>query len=55
MSGALDDPWEQEAAAQHLADEIVAVVMRAREAVIDDEALPAQLQDAVDALREGLT
>lgn len=54
MSGALDDPWEQAAAAQHLADEIVAIVMRAREAVIDDRALPAQPQDAVDTLREGL-
>jgi hypothetical protein len=40
---------------QHLADEIAALASRAREAGIDDETILAHLQDAADALREGLT
>lgn len=55
MSDSPDDPWEQAWSAQHLADEIAALVARAREAGIDDETVLAHLQEAADALREGLT
>lgn len=61
-----EDPWEQaarrtdedtraEEAAQRVAEEIAAVVAHARDAGIDDETIMTQLQDATDALREGLT
>jgi hypothetical protein len=60
-----DDPWEQAArridqdahaeAAQRIAEEIAEVVIRTREAGVVDETILAQLQDAADALREGLT
>ncbi len=49
------DPWELAGAAQHLTDEITTLVARASETGIDDEMILAQLQDAADALREGLT
>jgi hypothetical protein len=37
-----------------LADEIALIIARAREAGIDDETIIARLQNAADALREGL-
>lgn len=55
MSDSPDDPWEQAWSAQHLADEIAALVARAREAGIDDETVLARLQEAANTLREGLT
>ncbi len=47
--------WERAGAAQHVADEIAAVVALAHEMGLDDETILAQLQDVADALREGLT
>jgi hypothetical protein len=38
-----------------LADEIILIVARAREAGIDDETIIARLQEAVAVLRDGLT
>jgi hypothetical protein len=51
----LTDPWERAAAVQRLIDAIAEVVALARECGVDDETVLARLQDAADALREGLT